>query len=58
MTRQAEYTTAFLNEFVTHVPDIDLKTALYLADVGREQSPDGDAAEDARSEADEWKAAA
>jgi hypothetical protein len=53
----AIYTFAFLTEFERHIPDIDLKTALYLVEVGFSET-DGDAVEDARAEAEEWKFAA
>jgi hypothetical protein len=56
-TEFAEYTRAFLEEFARHIPNIDLKTALYLVEVGFSDT-DGDAVEDARSEAEEWKFAA
>ena len=53
----AEYAITFLRELEQHIPDVDLKTAMYLAEVGFEQSPDGNAAEDVRDEVEEWRLA-
>lgn len=55
MNRDA-YIVAYLREFGEHI-DIDIRNGLHVAEASFDQSPDGDPAEDAKSEADEWRRA-